>query len=364
MGAVVVALAGCDDPPVESGAHELAVTDSAGVRIVENPAEALDRPLPWQVADDPHLVLGSVDGEGPTNFTHLMGAFRLSDGRLVVLGGGDPVLALFDADGDFLRGMGGAGDGPGEWNSIGSIHREAGDTIVAHDPMGRALHRYDPEGEPAGSVRLDAPSRVTPLLATHFDGAGRLMIEGVQMDAVAAQEISGRHWITYDPATGAPGPVVEVSGPSMSFAQGADAEFRALRIVEPSRGGWSGLPAAAAGGGRFVTGEGEALTFREWDRQGGLVAEFRVEVPREPDEEVTPAFRALHLDETGHLWVRAPGAGNHWWVVDPEGAVLGGVTLPVAGELLAVSEDEILLRVVDEFDVPHLHLHHLDRERS
>jgi hypothetical protein len=85
-----------------------------------------------------------------------MGAFPLSDGRLVVLGGGDPVLALFDAEGDFLRGMGGAGDGPG-------------DTIMAHDPMGRALHRYDPEGEPAGSLRLDAPSRVTPLLAVSED---------------------------------------------------------------------------------------------------------------------------------------------------------------------------------------------------
>src|SRR5690606_41856295 len=57
--------------------------DSAGVRIVVSDPEARGVPR-WQVAAEPVLVLGAVDGPPEVLFDRVQAAVRLEDGAIAV----------------------------------------------------------------------------------------------------------------------------------------------------------------------------------------------------------------------------------------------------------------------------------------
>ena len=65
---------------------------------------------------------------------------RMEDGRLVVLNRGSQELLVFGRDGEFLRSIGGRGEGPGEFMDPIELDFVAGDSIVVWDwELGRLV---------------------------------------------------------------------------------------------------------------------------------------------------------------------------------------------------------------------------------
>lgn len=128
-----------------------AVSDSAGIRLVSYPRDA--RPLAvWQVPSAPILSFGGVDGAGPAEFSRVVAARRLPDGRVLVANQGTNEIRFFDANGRFLRASGRTGSGPGEFSQLwGFVVR--GDTVQGYDSS-LGSHVFTLRGDFVRQVRM------------------------------------------------------------------------------------------------------------------------------------------------------------------------------------------------------------------
>jgi hypothetical protein len=119
-------------------------TDSAGVEIVLSPAA--DRPLDWQFERE--FAIGGRD-EGPESFFMVSSQVVEADaaGNLFILDPQNSRIVVFDADGQFLRSMGGSGGGPGELLSPGSIAVSPDGAVAVFDYGKGGLVRFDGNGE-------------------------------------------------------------------------------------------------------------------------------------------------------------------------------------------------------------------------
>jgi hypothetical protein len=120
--------------------------DSAGVVIVESHSPAWSESAGWTVEDDPALDIGGVGGEAEYQFSRIAGALRMPDGRIVVADGGSQELRFFDAEGGFLRSVGGRGGAPGEYQEIVSLGQGPGDSIWVFDFGARRFTVLDSDG--------------------------------------------------------------------------------------------------------------------------------------------------------------------------------------------------------------------------
>ena len=130
------------------------VRDSAGIAIVENPATGL-----WDADDAPTITrevdIGTADGPAETQFGSITGLTTDSEGRIYVLDGQAKKVRVFDADGTFVREMGGEGTGPGEMSQFAAgLMRLAGDTVVVADMMQQRVNLYAPDGTAIGSFPM------------------------------------------------------------------------------------------------------------------------------------------------------------------------------------------------------------------
>lgn len=74
----------------------------------------------------------TIESGDSVEFLHVLGAWRLGDGRIVVLSRAANEILLFDANGEFLAKLGGRGRGPGEFEAIVWASVRA-DTLFAYD---------------------------------------------------------------------------------------------------------------------------------------------------------------------------------------------------------------------------------------
>jgi len=123
------------------------VRDSAGVRIVENPARATARELFWMV-QTPSIRVGGLEDDANLEFNHRQGyirAVRLSNGGLAVI---DEVrVHYFDAQGKRRFIVGGKGQGPRELLYATAICRTRGDTVLVGDSHNRRITVLDEYGQ-------------------------------------------------------------------------------------------------------------------------------------------------------------------------------------------------------------------------
>jgi hypothetical protein len=102
-------------------------------------AQGRDTVVAWRVAAQPIFKVGGADAlDTASQFNQVMGAVRLSDGRVVVLEA--DAARYFDAKGAFLHAGSRRGRGPGETQYATSIVRLPGDTVVV-EQRGRPLKR-------------------------------------------------------------------------------------------------------------------------------------------------------------------------------------------------------------------------------
>jgi len=135
-------------PPEAPGVIE---RDSAGVRIVENPAASLGREL--DVSPEPLLTVGVVEGAPEYQLFRVSAAARLSDGSIVVANGGSRDVRFYGPDGTHRATVGGPGQGPEEFRYPTAILVRPGDTVQVQDFMDRVT--YAPDGTFLGRVTMD-----------------------------------------------------------------------------------------------------------------------------------------------------------------------------------------------------------------
>jgi hypothetical protein len=130
------------------------VTDSAGVRIVQNPTEGLWTPeSQWTVAEE--LRIGEVAGDPEYQFGSLVAIDIDGAGNVYAVDQQAQEVRVFDPDGSWVRTLGGPGSGPGELGpaTSGVWIGPDGRTRVADLANGR-LNFYLPGGTADGSFNL------------------------------------------------------------------------------------------------------------------------------------------------------------------------------------------------------------------
>lgn len=389
VGLALVAF-GCaparDDTPVASSPR-----DSAGVAIVENTApERTDSPL-FDVDTVPALDLGRAGGDRRQEFGGVTGAFRLSDGGVVVADRMNSVIRVFDSTGAWQRDLGRRGSGPGEFVDLMGLFLLPGDTLATWDLTHRRITRFASGGTLAGTVtfaRGDGESSAPNVVGILSDG--RLVIQSwrfttprpgsiVQRDLIPVRIYSDAA-VPLDSILSLPETEVLIQGTGNDVYQSHRPFGKVLQL--------------RVAGDRLVVGTGDTYEIREYDPSGRLrrivrqhheaarVSETdiaavkaarrearraeRHPLPEEPDDAVVfperkPHFGDLLIADDGRLWVReydqpATHQPSRWEVFAREGRWLGHVILPPRFRPTHIGAAFVLGVRPDDYDVPHVQL--------
>ena len=101
LTASLVTVAGCDQPAVERGLT----------------SDSRTTPM-WFVASTPSLETGADDEQPGRELLRVAGAMRVADGSLIVASAGTSDIRMFASSGAWLRKIGQAGNGPGDFKLL------------------------------------------------------------------------------------------------------------------------------------------------------------------------------------------------------------------------------------------------------
>ncbi|MEQ9401584.1 MAG: hypothetical protein RJQ04_20630 [Longimicrobiales bacterium] len=374
--AAVVAACGPSDAP--DGVAEVVVRDSAGVRIVENPAGPVDT---VQVGE-PLLTIGH-EGDPRYEFARVVFVGGLSDGRVVVADAGAAEVRIYTSDGTYEGATGGAGDGPGEYRFLNGAQTLPGDTVAALDLRLRRVSYLGPDGQFARSTswteamgERDTSATLCGLPGNDGVVGGRLLMRGWScltergVEGLVSYVHTFRLW---DPDS----ETADTLG-TVEYFQVWERPDRELREQFVPWRFLAGTMAAPWADGVFLPSH-LAHELTVYGTDGSL--RMRV-VDREPLRPVTEAvrdtwtaqadsaqralydgvpfpdsvpafFRGVRADDA--FWARhydIPGAtGEHWRVYGDDGVRRGVVAFPEGFELQSVSGGKAYGVVRDAFDV-------------
>ena len=376
------------------------VTDSAGIALVQNPATPLwDDGEEWTVTED--LKIGSVAGEPEYQFGMLAFIEVGDDGSMYAVDVQGQELRAYDADGNYLRTIAEAGDGPGEVGQgtmfVFDDHRGG---LVVPDLGNQRVNRYGSDGEPRGSFPIALQAGMPTRWAVDHEGRVVAQLRGMNVQGMSALE-EGDPIVAYD-TTGAVVDTLAMLPKGQTLAGATEERFSMVLFApEPV---WD----IDADGSIYYALNSE-YRIKVNDVEGNLVRIFTREVDRKPVEESDrnailramreqyqqfglppaqveplmegigfadfyPAFGQLLLGpgETG--WVQrirsardmAQGAEEgfefdpqdigspQWDVFDREGRYLGVVTLPDRFAPVNVHGDKLYGVWRDELDVQYI----------
>jgi len=366
--------------------------DSAGIRIVENPAALAARPL-WTVAAEPAVEIGLLEGDEAYQLSRVQSAVRLSDGRIVIANGGTQNLRFFDATGAHVRSVGREGEGPGEFRQLGPVTVLPGDSLAAYDWNLRRVSYFGPDGAFVRSVNLEFPTGFPTPVGRFSDGAW-LCVRGFTFSPGGDGSQIVRDTVpllVFEPTGALRDSIVRMPAPEFFVrTSGRSAFARSLPFGRTTE--------AAISGDRFFAGHSERYEIARYSAAGRPDLILRLDRPPTPiapaelqrykaeeleDADATfrheaarnleempypatyPAFADVLVDRAGQLWVLdypRPGNDERRWVVyTPDGHALGTVTTPPAVRVLEVGGDYLLGVWQDELDVEYVRLYRLDR---
>ncbi|MEX0891788.1 MAG: hypothetical protein WEB88_06415 [Gemmatimonadota bacterium] len=396
-GLLAAAAAACGDDATPEAA--VAVRDSAGVTIVENPGDVWAAPPAWTLAAEPRLQLGVADGEEPYLFDGIRSLVPLSDGRFVVANSGDATLRWYDATGTFLFQRGGHGGGPGEFNRLGNASPLGGDSIVAVDWSARRMTTFGPDGGldrvaslaglpgPPGTVyRLPDGSLITGVSGFSSTQLGERPEDGIVRIEEPLLRLSA-DGSRADTLGMFPGMEVDVQVSSERLLFGPARFGRSMNYSVHGNDVWVGteeafvIDAYGPDGVHRRSVRAPAIdvrvddAFREayFDFQRGRMAELpedrRQELERALAETefpaARPAYSSVLTDARGNLWVgeyridlQPP---ERWLIFEPEGRLLGTLTLPPGVRILAVADDTLWGRATGDLGVEQVVAYTLER---
>lgn len=388
--APLLALAACGDPDRPSA--DFAVSDSAGVRIVENggPLSALTATCP--VTPDPFLDIGTATGSPEHELYRAFDGVRFPDGRIAVVNQGSRQIRVFGANGEFLHTFGAEGDGPGEFQGPYRVWSTAGDSLVVFDSRTQRFSWFDAQGEFSHALVLQPIYRNAPhvvsvlptiIVADHFFEPAEkgfkdqtLFVVQHSLDGATVDTIGNYPFGSFG-QLGPPelafggGPVFEAktavasAGDSIFVGRGQEWE---IEIRSPT-GDLRGLL-------RWVGNDRDVTSAHVQARQRETRARF-ADSPNPDiveailDESIPiadrfPSLSDLYLDQVGSLWVKAyrrPGSKgpDRWLVFDTEGRFVCHGSTPRNMRLFEIGEDYLLGMERDGLDIEHVRLYGLSR---
>jgi hypothetical protein len=353
----------------------------------------------WEVARSPTVSIGGSDLRPDYLLDGVVGATRLSDGRIVVasLIGSD--IKYFSPTGERLRTVGRQGRGPGEYEAIHVVFKLPGDTLMVVSRL-PGLTWLSPEGDYVRSLAVNLagrerhPCRMSegPI---HSLGDGRLLTGfgpgGIPGCAAVPNEVHRAttliemqdyphdrfDTVTVMPGTERDGFDYRVFGAQALIAAGggrvfaADSRASEVQVFEGTRhiAAWM-TPLRAVPVPRAATRE----RFERRQYSDGRVATVEFDYP-----DYYPVIGRLLADAVGALWVmRYPRSsqplysvflthasagflvedgGAHWIVHDRSGTAVARVHTPDRFFPIEIGADYILGVSKDELDVQTVELY-------
>lgn len=265
--------------------------DAAGSRTAAPPG----------IVVTPVARLGESAGDGVLADL-ILSVSRLPDGRFVVYDWNDaPVLKLFDAGGAFLRTVGRAGQGPGEYArpSLQFLRESDGRLVVLDPQLGRTTVLH-PQGFGVVSIGSLPPFFSIADVVPNRDGTWFLA-------AISFAE----------GARGQPLHVVREDEVLQSF--GADPPLG----PDWDSGVYTRIIAPASGGALWAAGR-HSYTIEKWDAAGTRLHVIErsvpwfppigrpVRVPDHPGQAPTPHIAGIAEGDDGRLWVAVNVPVAHW----------------------------------------------------
>jgi hypothetical protein len=390
---LLVAAAACGGAGDRSGGA--VVRDSAGIQIVENSAPQWSEDEGWQLAEEPTLEIGALEGDAAYQFYRVANARRLSNGRIVVANSGTHELRFFDSKGKFLSSAGREGGGPGEFQGLFGLWGLSNDSLYTFDYRQRRVSVFDAKGNFIRSFDLNAltGARSFPTVVAPF-ADGSLLISarqtffspqmrgGLRRDSVVYLH-SDPEGELIDSVGWHPGPEWYVKSQeqgmmaaSLPFGRAPDAAtfadafyFGSSDSYEIARYGASGAvnrlirkahtnpPVTPAD---ISLWKEEQLEDSEDESQRQFWQRMYADMPF---PETMPAYEGVIVDEEGNLWVeeyRAPGDEQpRWTVFDSTGVMLGLIETPPRFRIFQIGSDFVLGRQTDSLDVERVQLYRL-----
>lgn len=376
----------------ETGANSTISRDSAGVRIVENPAPA--PALNWHLHTEPTVQIGGADVGESYELHSASDAARLSDGRIVIGNNGTQELRFFSADGVFLQSAGRRGEGPGEFKSIWWMEVMAGDSLYVFDRHLRRLSVFDGGGGFVRSIRIKSTSDFPlswpvgvfsdrSMLSHGYAITGGVTPEGLQRFGIPMYHLD---------ADGMPVREVGVFSGAETYHKAFDRGFALHEAVFPR------TTHIVVGRDIFyvATGdtyeiqtfspEGMLLTIVRRDQRPAAVTSEHLRAERErrlanarpesrqhqsrifdetPKPQTFPAYHHIVVDDLRHVWVQEypmPGAtAPRWSVFNSAGALLGDVLVPPGARITHIGDDFLLGIWKNELDVELVRMYALDK---
>jgi hypothetical protein len=372
------------------------VRDSAGIRIVQNERPAWKKGQEWRVDAEPLVDVGGEEGDANQQFARVADAVRLSDGTLLVADGQVNELRAFDAQGRYLRTLGRAGGGPGEFKGLEKLYLLPGDTVAAFDYMSARLSFFAPTGAFARGVGLgrlekDLPPRplgvfsdgsllVGPMYNPVFNNSPKPSRDTVPLarySAAGAQSaslgrVAGEETVTLVNTSGEGFAMRDrvPFGLATSFAVHGDrllvGDNAKYELVERRPDGAvvrlirrAGEPEAVTEADRAAYLEQRRSAMSQSDRFREAAERMLKSMPFPPRK---GHFAGLRMDAEGNAWVErhpAPGADTPWDVFDAEGRLLGTVTTPAGLRVTQIGADFVAGVWKDELDVAHVRVHRI-----
>jgi hypothetical protein len=381
--------------------------DSAGVHLVESVRGDWAQGEGWRVSPEPLLQIGVVEGDAAYQFSQVVHARRLADGRMLVADRTSTQLRFFDVAGGFIAAVGGPGDGPGEFGQITDVVPYRGDSILVWDSRARRVTVFDAAGqfarvqtlpmEPPGGTNAQGTGPLRVIVAGGFTGAfadGTLLVRAALRVAVDPgvpfrpedtlmritpegeplgdpTTFQGPPLVAVPPGTGAPpaprpfAPTLArvVHGERLYIGTGEKFEIE----VRTADGSTERVIRAAHRDLRVTQAHREAYlellrrraNERRLDQLERLIAETQFPA-------TLPAYAQLLVDAADHLWVLdypVPGAQGPgtWSVFDPDGRLLGEVQTPEGLLVHQIGRDFLVGVWTDELDVPFVRVYGLER---
>lgn len=388
---LLLGLAACAREAQE--ASSAAARDSSGVRIVDNGAGP-EQALAWRIGDEPIVDVG---GGGAGQHLHrVASAARHDDGRILVANAGTGEILVFRSNGELLRTVGRAGEGPGEFETLAWAGWYRGDSIAAWDGGSARFTVFDPAGTYARSATANDLTGIFPEFIGVFEDGSLAVTSG--MDPRQAANAGARAWrdsvmyVRLAPDATVLGSIGRFPGDeqySMSEPGGV--------VVEALPFGRRTVVGVA--GSVFHVGSGDAYEVARYSADGRLtrivrrahrparvterdIAAYRASLVTRggrsdsddqrvlddaPYPSVMPPYVALQVDPDGRLWLREPPTASSddvhssWTVFAADGAMLGTVRLPRRLRVSQIGSDWVLAQYSDADHAEHVALYRLHR---
>jgi hypothetical protein len=329
-------------------------------------------------------------------FFDVTAACWLPGGRLAVGNAGSNTIRFFDLDGHFLREVGGAGSGPGEFQRLTSIQSYGTDSLVAFDADLRRISIFATDGDLARTIQLRQPGP-EPLYAAYPLSSGNFVVRALS----GLGDVGGTpgRYRTPQPIYryGADGALLDTVG----LLPGSE-----VSVSDTERGmmiGWAPfgrITAVDVQNDLVYVGTAEDLEIQVYSPNGDLKQlirgpEYRRAIAQEDIErhlapvlegiddltarewmekllgemeypEYWPPYSELLVDPSGNIWVAyypevARQPASRWMVFSSSGQLLGDLDLPERMTVLDITSELIIGVWTDDFDVEYIRVYELTK---